>query len=99
MVIEDLNEHRRQALQAWAHPLSRPVHDLCDEVELLRRQLAALVADNNRLRANAVDFRLADDARCDGSDKEDKPGSEQRIDANVRRIRRGECAYPRNEFV
>lgn len=99
MVIEDLNEHRRQALQAWAHPLSRPMRDLCDEVELLRRQLAALVADNNRLRANAVNLRLADNTCGDGSDKEDKPGCEQGIDADVRRIRRGECAYPRNEFV
>ena len=67
-MIEDLTRHRQQALQAWAHPLSRPVRSLCDEVELLRRQLAALVADNDRLRADVRDLRLADQARRDRGD-------------------------------
>lgn len=68
MVIEDLTRHRQQALRAWAHALSRPVRDLCDEVELLRRQLAALVADNDRLRADVRNLRLADNACRDHRD-------------------------------
>lgn len=62
-MIEDLTRHRQQALRAWAHPLSRLVRDLCDEVELLRMQLRALVSDNDRLRADVRNLRLANNAR------------------------------------
>lgn len=72
MVIEDLIRHRQNALRAWAHPLSRPVRSLCDEVELLRRQLAAVVANNHRLRADLLDLQLANQARGMGSDRRDE---------------------------
>lgn len=62
----DLVRYRQDALRTWAHPLSVPVRDLCDEVELLRLHLRALVADNYRLRANMLDLQLANDAgRCE----------------------------------
>ncbi len=79
-MIEDLTRHRQQALRAWAHPLSRPVRDLCDEVELLRRQLAALVANNHRLRADVRDLRLADNARRDYRDALDQERRNERVD-------------------
>ena len=79
-MIEDLTRHRQQALRTWAHPLSRPVRDLCDEVELLRRQLAALIADNDRLRANMRDLRLADNAARDHRDPLDQERSDERVD-------------------
>ena len=59
----DLTRYRHLAVRAWAHPLSKPVRALCDEVELLRMQLSALVADNHRLRAQVRDLLLADDPR------------------------------------
>lgn len=71
-MIEDLTRHRQQALRAWAHPLSRPVRDLCDEVELLRRQLAALVRDGDPSGANVLDLRLADHAGRDSRDALDE---------------------------
>ena len=72
MTIEDLTRHRQQALRAWAHPLSRPVRDLCDEVELLRRQLAALVSDRHARRPNMLDLRLSDNASGNGRNVPDE---------------------------
>ena len=71
----DLTRYRHLALRAWAHPLSRPVRALCDDVELLRLQLAALVADNHRLRAQVRDLGLADNA---GGDSRDIPHKQRR---------------------
>lgn len=68
----DLTRYRHLAVRAWAHPLSRPVRALCDEVELLRLQLAALVADNHRLRAQVRNLLLADDARRNPRDVPDQ---------------------------
>lgn len=67
-MIEDLTRYRQRALRAWAHPLSRPVRDLCDEVELLRRQLAALVSERHARRADVLDLSLADNASGNGRD-------------------------------
>ena len=60
MQIEDLTHFRLTAYRTWAHPLARVVCQLCDEVELLRLQLSALVADNDRLRSQVRDLGLAD---------------------------------------
>ena len=72
MEIEDLTRYRLTAYRTWAHPLARVVCDLCDEVELLRRQLAALVADNHRLRTELGDLRLANQAGRNRSDVADE---------------------------
>ena len=71
----DLTRYRHIAVRAWAHPLSRPVRALCDEVELLRMQLAALVADNHRLRTELGDLRLSNQAGSDRSDVADEQRS------------------------
>ena len=68
----DLTRYRQAALQAWAHSLSRPVRALCDEVELMRMQLAALVANNHRLRSQVRDLLLTDDARRNAGDVADQ---------------------------
>ena len=72
MEIEDLTRYRLTAYRTWAHPLARVVCDLCDEVELSRRQLAALVADNHRLRTELGDLRFANQAGRDRSDVADQ---------------------------
>ena len=72
MQIEDLSRYRLTAYRTWAHPLARLVCALCDEVELLRRQLAALVADNHRLRTELGNLRLANQAGSDRSDVADE---------------------------
>ena len=75
MQIEDLTHFRLTAYRTWAHPLARVVCQLCEEVELLRLQLAALVADNHRLRAELGDLRLANQARRDSGDIADEERS------------------------
>ena len=75
MQIEDLTHFRLTAYRTWAHPLARVVCQLCDEVELLRMQLAALVADNDRLRSKMRDLGLADNA---GGDSRDIPHKQRR---------------------
>lgn len=72
--IEDLVRYRDAAYRNWPSPTSRTIVDLCDEVEALRWQLGALVADNNRLRAQVSDLLLADNAGSNLGDISDELG-------------------------
>lgn len=98
-MIEDLTRHRQQALQAWAHPLSRPVRSLCDEVELLRRQLAALVADNDRLRADMLNLSLSNNTRSNSRNVPHEQRRDKRVNAELERIRSGKHTDPVYELL
>lgn len=99
MTIEDLTRYRQHALRAWAHPLSRPVRDLCDEVELLRRQLAALVSDRHARRADLLDLRLANNSGSDSSDVPNEERRDKRVNAELESIRPSEHTNAIDELV
>ena len=72
--VEDLVRYRLAAYRNWPSPTSRTIVDLCDEVEALRWQLSALVADNHRLRAQVSDLLLANNTGGNASDIRDELG-------------------------
>lgn len=81
----DLTRWRGMASRSYRHELAMPVRQLCDEVELLQRQLAALVAELHSTRRYAFGLDLAEDADRRSSDSaNDQPrdvGSNPEIDS------------------
>lgn len=83
----DLTRWRGMASRSYRHELAMPVRQLCDEVELLQRQLSALVEELHRTRRYAFGLDLPHDTNRRSGDGADKQSSDIGSDAEVDRVR------------
>lgn len=83
----DLTRWRGMASRCHRHELSTPVRQLCDEVELLQRQLFALVEELHRARRHALGLDLPHDTNRRSGDGADKQSSDIGSDAEVDSVR------------